>query len=104
MADIHIPQGDFGFNLEFTITEDDDSAFDLTGYTVTIKVWPKYFIGNLVVDSAGVIDVEASGTCHYAVADGDFDDAGDFLIEVQLTKTGTQASTRYYTLKVEESP
>jgi len=104
MADITIPQGDEGFNLEFTVTEDDDTAFDLTNYTVTIKVWHKNLIGSLVVDSACVVDVAASGTCHYVVTDGDFDSAGDYMVELELTQSGVVESTRHYTLEVTESP
>ena len=104
MADIYIPQSDKGFNLNFTITEDDDTAKDLTSYTITIKVWARFLIGSLVVDSACVIDVEADGTCHYAVAAGDFDDAGDFIVELELTQSGVIESTRHYTLEVTESP
>lgn len=102
--DITIPKSDFGFSLNFTVQEDDETAFNLTGYTITMKVWSQGLSSDPIVTGACVADVEASGTCHYPVVQYDFDDVGDYLVEIELTKVGVAAeSTRNYTLHVEES-
>jgi hypothetical protein len=103
MNDLIIPKGDYGYNLNFTIKDDDDAAYNLAGYTVTFKVWPVGMSGSPIVSSGCVNDVEASGTCHYAVKLHDFDIEGDYYVELELTKAGIVESTRNYTLRVEES-
>ncbi len=40
MADLSVAQGDFGFYINFTVLNYDDTPFVLTGYTITLKVWP----------------------------------------------------------------
>lgn len=104
MADLYIPQSDKGFNIAITVQDCDGGAFDLTDYTVTLKVWRKGIIGTPIVDAACVIDVAASGTCHYVVTATDFVTAGDYWVEVEMTKSGVIESTRHYTLEVTESP
>jgi len=104
MSDLTIPKGDYGYNLSFTIQDDDGNAYNLLGYTITIKVWPQHMPGEPIVSDTCIIDVAASGTCHYPIKVGDFANAADYLIELELTKVGIIESTRNYTLTVEESP
>ena len=103
MADLSIPKGDFGYYINFTITEDDGTAYNLTGYTITLKVWAKGSPSPLVVDSACAAVVEASGTCRYLIVDGDFGTKGFYNFEIELTKAGAEESTRTYELEVTES-
>ena len=39
MAGLTVPKGDFGYYINFTVTDDDDAAYNLSGYTVTLKIW-----------------------------------------------------------------
>ena len=103
MADITVPKGNYGYNLAFTIQDADESAYNLSGYTVTLKVWPQDIMTAPIVNSACTIDTAASGTCHYTVQNGDFDYIGNYLCELELTQSGIVESTRNYTLTVEES-
>lgn len=103
MADLTVPKGDYGFYLYFTVQDSTGTAFDLTDYTVTFKVWAQQVDPTPVVDHACTIIVAASGTCKYLVETGNFDVAGDYYWEIELTKTGAVESTRRYTLRVEES-
>lgn len=103
MADLTIPKSDKGFYLNFTITDDDGSAFDLTDYTVTLKVWTQSKPAALIVDAAGSIVSATDGTCRYLVTASDFTIAGEYYFEVELTKTGVIISTKRYTLEVTES-
>jgi len=103
-ADLTIPKGDKGYNLAFIVTEDDGTIYNLAGYTVTLKVWPQGISGSPIVSGGCTVDVAADGTCHYAIGATDFTVEGDYLCELELTKAGVIESTRYYTLKVTESP
>ena len=62
-----VPKDDYGFNLNFTLYDSDDSARDLTDYTITFKVWSPGIPGTLLVDAECTADEAASGTCHYTV-------------------------------------
>jgi hypothetical protein len=104
MADLTIPQGDKGFNLAFTVKDADDDAYDLTDYTITLKVWKAGVPGTLILSEACTPDVEASGTCHYTVQAGDFDSVSKYKMELELTKSGVIESTKNYDLVIEESP
>lgn len=102
-SDITVSVGDKGYNLDFDVQKSDGSVYDLTDYTVTLKVWYKYSSGTLLMSGACSIDDAPNGDCHYTLQAGDFDVVGDFLWELELTKTGVIESTRYGTLRVEES-
>lgn len=102
MADLYAPAGDYGYNLSFTVQDNSETAYDLTNYTVTFKAWKQGMSDDPIVDSACTVDSAADGTCHYAVQSGDFDDAGDYLIELELTQSGIVESTQYYTLSITE--
>ena len=97
---ITIPKGDYGFNLAFTVTDSGGTAYNLTGYTITLKVWKASAPGKLLLEGVGDITVAASGTCYYTVASGDFDTLGTYVYELELTKTGVVESAQTGTLTV----
>lgn len=106
MADLTIPRGDKGFRLSFTVKDADGDAYTLTGYTINMKVWRKGNSGTVLLTATCTIDEAASGTCYYDTQAADFTTTcpeGDYVIELELTKTGYIESTRIYTLRVEES-
>lgn len=103
MADLTIPKGDKGYYLNFTVKDNSGTAYDLTDYTITLKVWSINAPDTLLVSGACSIVVAASGTCRYNVADGDFDTEGTYMLELELTKSGVIESTKAYTVDVVES-
>lgn len=103
MADLTIPKGDKGFYLVFTVQDSSGTAYDLTDYTITVKVWKAGDSSNLIVNSAAAILVAASGTCRYSVSATDFTAKGLYRLELELTKTGVIESTKSYTIEVAES-
>jgi len=102
MADLTIKRGDYGFYLNFTVTDSDDAAYDLTDYTVTLKVWKKNTPG-LIINSACEIVVAGSGTCKYAVVSDNFRESGLFDAEIELTKAAERAATETFEIEVKES-
>lgn len=103
METITVPKGDYGYNLAFTVTDADGAAYNLTGYTVTLKLWRPMKPGTLVLSKACTIDVAASGTCHYTVASGDFATAKTYAGELEATATGKVESVKKFRLVVTES-
>ena len=99
---IEVKKGKYGFDIPFLVQDADGKAFDLTGYTVTFKVWDSS--DTLIVNSACTIDDAVNGKCHYTVQSGDFATAGTFTAELNLTKTGEDFSTMSTTVTVYDSP
>lgn len=90
-------------DLSFTVKDAAGNAFDLTGYTITFKMWRKGIPGTLVVSGTGAIVNATAGTCKYTVASGDFNTVGLYSAEVELTKTGVVQSVEVFDLEVKES-
>lgn len=104
MADImYIPKGDKGFPLSFTIKDAIGGIYDFTGYTIKLKVWKQAQPGTLLVNGGCDIDDEDAGTCHYDVAEGDFDSVGKFKAELELTAAGVIESSQVFDIEVTES-
>ena len=104
MADISVPQGDFGFYINFTVLNDDDTPFNLVGYVITIKVWLESHWPALLFSGVCAPVVPASGTCRYLVVAGDLDTSGTFKLELEMTAAGEEISTRSYDLNITGSP
>jgi hypothetical protein len=104
MADLTVKESDFGFYLNFTVLNDDGTPFVLTGYTITIKVWPEssrpapLFTGDCPIVVAG------DGTCRYLLIAADLSASGAYKLELELTKVGVELSTRSYDLNIIGSP
>jgi len=103
MEELTTPKGDYGHDLNFTCKDADDSVINLDGYTVTLKLWRPATPGTLVLEEECTIDVAASGTCHYTVQNGDFDDAVTYAGELELTATSHKESLIPIRLVVTES-
>ena len=86
-------QGDFGFNLNFTLKDADGDAIDLTNATsVDFKLIKK---DGTVLKTSGACTInepKTLGTCFYAVLATDFDEVGEFTYQIQIT-TATSITT-----------
>jgi len=96
---MQIPQGDYGYYLNFTIQGSNNYNYDLTGYTIKLKTW---VAGNKQVILIGTCSIvtAANGTCRYLVANGNFNKAGEYVAELELTKTGVVESTKPFSISV----
>jgi hypothetical protein len=103
MNDLLIAKGDKGYNLAFTITDDLGLAKNITGYVITLKMWQPGVPGTLLISGACVIDVAASGTCHYVLAAADTVSVGRYLAELELTVGGVIESTELFSIVIQES-
>lgn len=102
-ADLTVRKNDFGYYLNFTVQDSTETAYNLTGYTIKLKVWRPNQPSALLTNGSCDIVVAASGTCKYLVTASDFTAPGLFDMELELTKSGVVESTRTYTVLVEES-
>ena len=103
MDNITIPQYDKGFNLAFTVTDSTATAYNLTGYTVKLKVWEEGIPTTFIVNGSITVDVAASGTCHYTIVADDFNSIATYLAELELTKAGVIESTESFRITIAES-
>jgi hypothetical protein len=82
-----VTQGDYGYQLPFTLEDGSGNAVNLTGISslvITVQdsqdpTQTALFSGAMAVDSA------SSGTCHYLVASGNFPSPGTFLAQITAT-------------------
>jgi len=97
--DLEVTQESFGYEINFTVTSG-GSAKNLTGYTVTWKIWND---DGLLLSEACTLVVAADGTCKYTVQDGDFDDLESYEWLLQLTKAGVKVDSNRYSMIVKET-
>lgn len=103
MADLRAKVGDKGYPLYFTLLKYDGTAFDLTDYTVTFKMWEKGHANVLIASGACVKTAPVTGVCYYLVGATDFVSQGLYEIELELTKVGVVENSFSYILQVDES-
>ena len=103
MADLVIPKGDKGFYLNFTVRNDNETAFDLTGYTIGFKVWKKSKSDTILVSGTPSIVLGTAGTCRYLVGANDFGTVTPLTAELELTQAGVIESTVPFSIEVQES-
>lgn len=103
MADLAIPQNDAGYYLNFTVQDSTGTAYNLTDYTIKLKVWTTGRPATLFLTGTCSIVVAASGTCRYLVATTDFPNKDVYSAELELTKTGIVESANKFSLEVTES-
>jgi hypothetical protein len=103
VADIEVAQADFGYTLTFTVNTASGAAFDLTGKTVTMKVWQPTKPSVVIVNGSCTITGATTGVCTYNPISTDFLAVGDYRVELEMTEVGKQDSTKAYSLRVSES-
>ena len=101
MADWKVKKGNYGFTEEFTIKDAKDKVVNLTGYTVTLKVWKEGESVAKFVDTCDLNANPATGKCTYLIKESDFDTAGVYLGELELTKVGEKIDVDTFTILVE---
>lgn len=84
---IETVQGNYGYNLPFTLTDSSGTPIDLTNATLAFEA--QLDSDNSVQFSgAMVIDTAISGICHYEVAQTDFPQAGIWNVQIIATYAG----------------
>ena len=98
-----VKKGGYGYNIRFTVTDAAGTAVDITDYTLKMKIWPEYAPAALWT-LTGTIHHGPSGLVDFAVTTSDFDIAGVYLGEVEMTKAGVVENGDTFQVIVKESP
>jgi len=89
-------QGDYSSTNKLTGTVHSDRAktavFNLTGYTVTIRIFKRWQNTDLF-NKVATVSTPSSGVWSYAVAQGEMPQAGVYMVEAELSKAGEVMST-----------
>ena len=101
MQTFEVQQGSYGWNMDFTCTDSSGTAFNLTGYTATLKVW-KEGRTTMYLSGGCTTDVAASGTCHYSVLTTNFDEIYKFYARIEATKASTVVKFEKFWIDVVE--
>lgn len=93
--DVQIPiiQGDFGYLLNFALTDINGNIFSLSGATSLLFRVQKQGITQLKFAGVMAITSASAGTCSYTVAAGNFDTAGQYTAEIQVNFSTTEQIT-----------
>lgn len=99
MKEVRVKRGHYGFDLRVTVY-DGGELFDLSSYTVVLKVWEpetqtlKWTLTGTVIDT-GIVDC--------AVTSSDFDEAGSYFAELEWTAAGVVDGSETFHIIVEPS-
>lgn len=84
---ISVVQGDHNYDLNFTVTDAQGVAVDLTGATLTFEA---QLLSDLTIHFSGsmAIVTAASGKCKYTVQSSDFPVAGEYNCQIVVVFSG----------------
>lgn len=94
----------FGYSFRFTLLNHDGTPYDTTESTVYFKMWkPGEWQDPVLIKECSVVDA-AAGICDLFVEDGDFDQIGTFLYELEVTTPYKKDAFITGEIAVKESP
>jgi hypothetical protein len=101
VTSIQVVQNDYGYDLEFQLTDASGAAVDLTGATA-VKVFiaePGKTVAKVVGDCT--VTNPTGGLCKYTVLNGDFDEAEkEYVAEIEVAYAGKVVTARGVVIKV----
>jgi len=80
---VTVVKGDYGYDIELTLTDANSAAIDLTSGTALFKM-ALPGSDNIFISGTCVVNNPTGGTCHYNVKNGDMHTTGTFKYEVQI--------------------
>jgi hypothetical protein len=99
---IRYVQNDHGLPLGLALQNADSSVFNLAGYSLAINAQFANTSG-LKFTGAMAIDSGAAGQCHYTPAATDFNEAGNYNVQVVATQGSMQVTWNDIVVIVEPS-
>jgi len=95
-------KGTYGIEIEFTvINKATGNPRDLTGLTVTFKMWKEGAATNKASGTCTITDA-TNGKCKYTVQATDFDAVDTYNAYLELTKTGYKETTEIFKISIIE--
>ena len=101
ITNIEIVQSDAAYDLNFTLQDYAGNAMNITGATLALKVQKEHATSLKFTGSMSIVS-GAAGTCKYTVQSTDFDEAGKYDAEIEVT-ISTQVVT-YTGIKINVRP
>lgn len=91
---IEVFQGDKLYDINFTLQDANEDVIDITGATLLFK-GQKEGSATLKFGTASAMSIVTgtAGTCKYTVGATDFDEAGRYYCEIQVTFSGGKVIT-----------
>jgi len=80
------------YDIQFTLKDSNDAAFDLTGVTLFFRA-QKLGTSTLKVNGTMSIVNPTAGACKYTVQVNDFDAVGDYYAEIEIQFAGGRILT-----------
>jgi len=100
---MRVKKGDYGYVIPARVVKADFTAFNLTGYTIKMKVWTAGVPGAVKWTLDGTVTDAAGGKVEFTVAATHFTEVGEFIGELELTRAGHIESTKSFKIYVQES-
>jgi hypothetical protein len=101
--EIEVWLNDYGYDINFQCTDESGAAFNLTGYTVNIRVALPNASACKFIKTAVVTDA-ANGLAKYSTVQGDFDTVGTYEVALIGTKTGSEITFGNLRIIVQAKP
>jgi hypothetical protein len=89
---MNIVQNDYGYDMNFAVTDSSDNIVNLSGGSVYFNVANRATLGSLF-SKLCVTDVAESGTCHYTIAGSDFTQVGTYVWQLSAVWSGLKIQT-----------
>jgi hypothetical protein len=84
VATIVAYEGNYGYDLIFTLTDVDDNPLNLSGATVKFRMGQKTDTALTIEDDCVLVD-ETGGICAYTTGTDDFKTPGEYDAELEIT-------------------
>ena len=89
---MNIVQNDYGYDINFAVTDSDSNIVDLSGGSVWFMVASPITYTNLI-SGACIIDTAASGLCHYTTIGSSFPTVGTYVWQLSTVWSGLKVQT-----------
>jgi len=100
MPHLKVKKDNYGFNWTFYIVDEDTGAVkDISGYTITLKVWDIKGSSLAFSDTCAITD-GPNGVCTYTLKAADTDTEGTYYAELEMTKTGVIEDTETFEIYI----
>lgn len=98
---IQTVQGNYGFNIPFTLQDSEGNVVDLSGATVRFEA---QLVSDDIVEFSGAVTIDSAtaGTCHYNVQSTDFPISGQWNAQVIVSFTGEKLTFTGIVVTVED--
>ena len=104
MTRITVIQNDKGYDLNFTLQDNNSSPLNLTGFTISFLAQQTINPSLKFSGAMSVVGPAVNGQCKYTVQANDFSVAGTYDAQIQLTNTGTGQTITFSDIQVAVSP